>query len=299
MISTGMNGYINAQGLPKLGMISVVIGAVLNIILDPIFIFVFDMGVAGAAFATVISQAFSASWIIAVLFSQKMPVKLSKENIRINKDLSKEISKLGTSNFIMSGTVCLVQIVCNSTLQNYGGDLYIGIMTVTNSIREIFHLPLSGLVGGVQPVISYNYGASSFDRVKKGIRINTVWGTLYALVTWVLILLFPKFWFNIFSNDATLLTNGVEMLKIYFFGFVFMALQIAGQSVFQALGDTKHAIFFSLLRKVFIIVPLTIILPIMGFGVKGVFLAEPISNVIGGIACYTTMRISVHKKLKN
>lgn len=297
MSATGLNGYINAQGFPKIGMLSVIIGAMANIILDPIFIFVFDMGVAGAALATIISQAASAMWVLKFLFGKKVIVPLKLNHIRIHKNRTLEIFKLGTSNFIMHGTNCLVQVACNSTLQTYGGDLYVGIMTVVNSVREIFILPINGIVSGSQPVISFNYGAKEYIRVKSGIRFNTLIGSGYTMAAWILILLAPKFWFGIFSDDLNMMNAGIEMLKIYFFGFVFMALQFAGQSTFQALGDAKHAIFFSLLRKAIIVVPLAIVLPKVGFGVKGVFLAEPISNVIGGIACYATMRLTVYKKI--
>lgn len=297
MSATGLNGYINAQGFPKIGMLSVIIGAVANIILDPIFIFVFDMGVAGAALATIISQAASAMWVLKFLFGKNAIVPLKLSHIRIHKNRTLEIFKLGTSNFIMHGTNCLVQVACNSTLQTYGGDLYVGIMTVVNSVREIFILPINGIVSGSQPVISFNYGAKEYKRVKSGIRFSTLIGSVYTMAAWILILLAPKFWFGIFSDDFTMMNAGIEMLKIYFFGFVFMALQFAGQSTFQALGDAKHAIFFSLLRKAIIVVPLAIVLPKVGFGVKGVFLAEPISNVIGGIACYATMRLTVYKKI--
>ena len=297
MSATGLNGYINAQGFPKIGMLSVIIGAVSNIILDPIFIFGLNMGVSGAALATIISQAISAMWVLNFLFGKKAIVPLKLNNIRVNKGRTMEIFKLGTSNFIMHGTNCLVQVACNSTLQTYGGDLYVGIMTVVNSVREIFILPINGIVSGSQPVISFNYGAKEYKRVKSGIRFNTLIGSVYTMAAWILILLAPKFWFGIFSDDFTMMNAGIEMLKIYFFGFVFMALQFAGQSTFQALGDAKHAIFFSLLRKAIIVVPLALILPKFGFGVKGVFLAEPISNVIGGIACYATMRLTVYKKI--
>ena len=297
MSATGLNGYINAQGFPKIGMLSVIIGAVSNIILDPIFIFGLNMGVSGAALATIISQAISAMWVLNFLFGKKAIVPLKLNNIRINKGRTTEIFKLGTSNFIMHGTNCLVQVACNSTLQTYGGDLYVGIMTVVNSVREIFILPINGIVSGSQPVISFNYGAREYKRVKSGIRFNTLIGSVYTMAAWILILLAPKFWFGIFSDDFTMMNAGIEMLKVYFFGFVFMALQFAGQSTFQALGDAKHAIFFSLLRKAIIVVPLALVLPKVGFGVKGVFLAEPISNVIGGIACYTTMRLTVYKKI--
>ena len=298
MITTGMNGYINAQGFPKVGMLSIIIGAVTNIILDPIFIFGFDMGVRGAALATIISQTISALWVLHFLFGKKVLIPIQLKHVRIRKDITKEIFKLGTSNFIMAGTNCLVQIVCNSTLQSYGGDIYVGIMTVTNSVREIFNLPISGIISGSQPVISFNFGAKAYDRVKSGIRFNTFVGAAYTMFAWLLVVLFPQFWFGMFSDDLQMMDVGVGMLKLYFFGFVFMSFQFAGQSTFQALGDAKHAIFFSLLRKAIIVVPLTLLLPMMGFGVTGVFLAEPISNVIGGLASYITMRMTVYKKLE-
>ena len=197
----------------------------------------------------------------------------------------------------MNMTNSLVQVVCNATLQTYGGDLYVGIMTVTNSVREIVSLPVMGIVSGAQPVISYNYGAKQYERVRSGIRFNTVISAVYTLTAWLLVVSFPGFWFGIFSDDVSLLAPGIEAMKIYFFGFVFMAFQFAGQTTFQAVGDASHAIFFSLLRKAFIVVPLTLLLPRVGFGVLGVFLAEPISNFIGGLASYITMRMTVYKRI--
>ena len=297
MISIGMNGYINAQGFPKIGMFSTIIGATVNIVLDPIFIFTLDMGVAGAALATIISQAISATWVLTFLLGKKAIIPLRICNVRIQKEITKDIFRLGMANFIMQGTTCAVQVACNSMLQSYGGDVYVGIMTVANSVREIFSLPVSGIVNGAQPVISFNYGAKEYTRVKAGIRFNTFIGAGYTFVAWILVVLFPRFWFGIFSDDLHMIDTGIGMLRIYFFGFVFMALQFAGQSTFQALGDAKHSIFFSLLRKAIIVVPLTLILPMVGFGVKGVFLAEPISNVIGGTVCYLTMRLTVYRRL--
>ena len=297
MLTTGLNGYINAQGFPRVGMCTTILGAVCNIILDPIFIFVFDMGVAGAALATIISQGVSAVWVVRFLTKKHTPIRIRRECVRPEKQIVKSICKLGTSNFIMQGTTCLVQIACNSTLQSYGGDVYVGIMTVLNSIREITMLPINGIVNGAQPVISFNYGAKKNDRVKAGIRFNTFVGSAYTLFAWLMIVVFPRFWFGIFSDDLRMMDLGIGALKIYFFGFVFMAFQFAGQSTFQALGDAKHAIFFSLLRKAVIVVPLTLLLPRMGLGVSGVFLAEPISNALGGLACYITMRMTVYRKL--
>ena len=297
MTATGLNGYINAQGFPKIGMLSVVLGAVANILLDPVFIFVLDMDVAGAALATVISQGISAIWVLRFLTGKQAAVGLERKHIRLNGAITRDILRLGTSNFIMQGTNCLVQVACNSTLQLFGGDLYVGIMTVANSVREIFSLPINGMVNGAQPVISYNYGAKQYSRVKAGIRFNTVLGSVYTMIAWLLVLLFPGFWFGVFSDDPLMLAEGAGVLKLYFFGFVFMALQFAGQTSFQALGDARHAIFFSLLRKAIIVVPLTLLLPRLGFGVRGVFLAEPISNVVGGLACFLTMRLTVYRSL--
>ena len=298
MISTGMNGYINAQGFPRVGMCTTVLGAVCNIILDPIFIFGLDMGVSGAALATVISQFLSAVWVLRFLTGRKISVPLSRRNITIRKDITKDICKLGTASFIMQGTNCLVQVTCNATLQAFGGDLYVGIMTVTNSVREIFSLPVMGITSGAQPVISYNYGAKQYDRVRSGIRFNTFIGTGYTMIAWLLVVIFPGFWFGIFSDDLAMMAPGMEAMKIYFFGFVFMAFQFAGQSTFQAVGDARHSIFFSLLRKAIIVVPLTLLLPRVGFGVLGVFLAEPVSNFIGGLACYITMRMTVYRRIE-
>ena len=298
MLSTGLNGYINAQGFPKVGMYSIMIGAVCNIILDPVFIFGLDMGVSGAALATVISQVVSAAWVLRFLLSKQALIPLRRENFAIRGDIVAEICKMGTVNFIMQGTNCLVQVACNTTLQTFGGDLYVGIMTVTNSVREIFSLPVSGIGSGAQPVIGYNYGARQYARVKAGIRFTTVAGTAYTMIAWLVILLFPRFWLGIFSEDPSIIEPGVQALHIYFFGFVFMAFQFAGQTTFQALRDAKHAMFFSLLRKAVIVFPLTVLLPRLGFGVLGVFMAEPVSNVIGGLACYITMRVTVYRRIE-
>ena len=298
MISTGMNGYINAQGFPKTGMLSIILGAGINIVLDPIFIFALNMGVAGAALATVISQAVSAAWVLLFLFGNRPVIPLMTEDMPVKKDIAISIAKLGTTNFIMQGTTCLVQVVCNSTLQLHGGDLFVGIMTVTNSVRDIFMLPVHGLGSGAQPVISFNYGAKKYDRVRQGINFNTAAALTVTVAAWMLIYFMPKLWFGIFTDDTAMIETGAGMLQIYFFGFIFMALQFSGQTAFQALGDARHAITFSLLRKVVIVVPLTFLLPMAGFGVEGVFMAEPISNIIGGLACFITMRLTAMRRLK-
>ncbi len=297
MLSTGLNGYINAQGFPRIGMFTTLIGAVINIILDPIFIFGFHMGIRGAALATVISQMLSALWVLHFLTGKKAILKLKKEKIKITASRTKQIMSLGIPGFVMQGTNSLVSIVCNNQLQAYGGDLYVGIMTVINSVREMISLPVSGISHGSQPVLGYNYGARKNDRVKEGIRFTAVLSTVYTLVAWVIVMLVPEFLIGIFSDETETIVTGAKMLNIYFFGFVFMAFQFAGQSTFQALGKAKQAIFFSLLRKAIIVVPLTLLLPAVGFGVEGVFLAEPISNALGGLACFFTMYFMIYRKL--
>lgn len=298
MVGTGMNSFINAQGFGRMGMVTTVIGAVINIILDPVFIFVLDMGVRGAAIATVIAQGASCLWVMLFLTGQKPILKLRRAYIRIHGRIAKDITTLGMSGFIMAATNSACQIVCNKMLSIHGGDLYVGIMTVLNSIREIFGLAVMGITSGAQPVLGFNYGAKQYHRVKQGIRFTTLTGLIYTVAAWVLILIFAKPLFMMFSSDAAMLEKGVEALKIFFFGYAFMSFQFAGQSTFTALGKAKHAIFFSLLRKAFIVVPLTIVLPLIGgLGVHGVFWAEPISNAIGGLACFITMMLTVWKEL--
>jgi len=297
MLVTGMNGFINAQGFPKFGMVTTILGAVINIILDPIFIFAFDMKVAGAALATVFSQLVSAIWVFRFLTGKKAILRLKKKCLRLSAGKVKSIAGLGVTNFVMQGSNCLVQVVCNNSLQIYGGDLYVGIMTILNSVRELVMLPVMGISSGSQPVLGFNYGAGKNDRVKEGIRFMTVIGGIYTIIAWLVVILLPRQLIQIFSEDAQTITEGARALYIYFFGFVFMAFQFAGQSTFQGLGKKKQAVFFSMLRKVIIVTPLTVLLPILGFGVDGVFLAEPISNIIGGLACFITMWITVYKKL--
>lgn len=297
MLSTGMNLFISAQGFPRAGMLTVVIGAALNLALDPLFIFALNMGVSGAALATVISQAVSCLWVLRFLRGRRTLVRLERRDMALEFPLVLRILSLGMSGFIMQGTNCLVQAVCNATLHQFGGDLYIGVMTVVSSVRSVLELPTSGLNSGAQPVLSYNYGARQYDRVKAGARFTTVCSLVYNVAAWLLILRFPDALMRVFTSDAALIETGREALHLYFFGFFFMAFQFSGQTVFQSLGFARQAIFFSLLRKAFIVVPLTLLLPRLGFGVSGVFLAEPISNVVGGLACFITMYVTVYRTL--
>lgn len=296
MFSTGLNGMINAQGYPKIGMYTILIGALLNIILDPIFIFLLHMGIQGAAFATVVSQFISFLWVLRFFMDSNKTYRIQRRYLKPQWSYIKKILSLGLSGFIVMATNCSVQIICNQTLTLYGGDLYVGIMTIINSVREILSVPVQALGSGCQPVNGYNYGAKQYKRVKEGIRFNVKVGIIYTFIAWILVITFPKLLMSIFTTDETILSYGPRSLNIYFIGFCFMAFQFCGQSTFQALGCAKRAIFFSLLRKAIIVIPLTIYLPTI-MGIDGVFWAEPVSNLIGGLACFITMYFSLYKKL--
>jgi len=200
----------------------------------------------------------------------------------------------------MQFTNSVVQFLCNSTLQQFGGDLYVGIMTVINSVREVIALPISGLGSGAQPVIGFNYGARQYKRVKDCIKFNTIISVSYNIFVWFLIQILPEFFIRIFNNEQDVLAAGIPAMRIFYSCFFMMALQQSGQTVFVALGKSKQAVFFSLFRKVFLVAPLVIILPRFGgLGTTGVFLSEPISEIIGGIACFSTMMITIWKRLED
>ena len=298
MISLGMNYFINSQGFAKIGMLTVTIGAITNIILDPIFIYVLNLGVTGAALATIIAQGVSSVWVLLFLTGNQAILRLTFDSIKIRTKYIKRIVTLGLSGFIAQFTNSLVSIVCNHCLSQYGGDLYVSAMTILSSVREIYNMPIQGITGASQPVLGYNYGAKEYKRVYDGIVFTTVLTVGFSLIYWLLITVFPTYFVKFFNSDPELLSVGVKSLRIYFFGIFMMAFQSCGQSCAVGLGRSKQAVFFSLLRKVVIVVPLTLLLPKMGFGINGVFLAEPISNFIGGGACYITMWFTIVKELK-
>ena len=261
MIGLGMNSFINSQGFGRTGMLTVLLGAVTNIVLDPLFIFVCNMGVAGAALATILSQFLSAVWVVRFLTGKQTIYRLKPSRMRLKAPLVRRISALGLSGFIMSVTNGAVQIVCNATLQQFGGDLYVGVMTVLNSIREVVTMPVNGVTNAAQPVMGYNYGAQQPARVRTAIKFTSTVCIAYTTVVWLILMAAPQFFIHIFNSQTELLTAGVPSMNVYFFGFFMMSLQFSGQSVFVALGKSKHAVLFSLLRKAFIVVPLTLLLP--------------------------------------
>ena len=299
MIGLGMNQYINAQGFARIGMCTVLLGAVTNIVLDFLFILVFNMGVQGAALATVIAQGLSAAWVLRFLCGPKALLRLRLKHFRLQLPIVKRISALGLSSLTASCTNSLVQITYNASLQQFGGDLFVGVMTVINSVREIIMMPVNGITSGSQPVLGYNYGAGRGGRVRQGIKFMTVVCLGYATLVWILVLLLPNFFVRIFNQDPDLLAIAPSCMRIYFMGYFLMGLQMIGQSTFVALGKSKQAVFFSLFRKVVLVGPLALVLPHMfGLGVDGIFLSEPISDLIGGGACFVTMMLTLWPKLK-
>ncbi len=299
MLATGLNPFINAQGFAMRGMLTVLLGAIINIILDPILIFLAGMGVEGAALATIFSQFVSAVWVLHFLTGKKATIRLELRRMRLSANVVKPLISLGISPFVMSMTNSIVQAMYNSSLQRYGGDVYVAAMTVITSIREVILMALHGVTNGAQPVIGYNYGAKLYRRTREGIRFMGVFCVLYTLVVWLVLLLFPGPVIHLFNNDPGLLQVGEMGVRIFFSMQILMALQTIGQNTFLALGMSRQATFFSLFRKVILVVPLILILPhLFGLGATGVFLAEPISDVIGGIACFTTMMLLVWRKLK-
>ena len=297
MIGLGLNSFINSQGFSKIGMMTVCIGAVINLILDPVFIFGFNMGVQGAAAATVIAQLVSALWTLQFLTGNKTILKLKRSCFKLQGELVKKIIALGTAGFCMAMTNSIVAIVCNRTLQSYGGDTYVAIMTIINSIREVASLSGQSVANASQPVLGFNYGAKKYQRVLDGIKFTTITCILLMTLVWAFITAFPGQLIRIFSTNDQVLLLGMSAVRLYFFGFFAMSLQLAGQSASVGLGKSKQAIFFSIFRKVIIVAPLTIILPRF-IGVKGVFIAEAISNFIGGGACYITLIFTVSKDLR-
>lgn len=299
MVSLGLNPFINSQGFSSVGMMTVFIGAAANIVLDPIFIFLFGMGVSGAALATILSQLLSAIFVLRFLTSDTAELKLDlRGGVNLKLSTVKNIIGLGVSSFVMQVNNSLIQVVNNNVLGSFGGDMYISAMTIINSVRQILDTPALAITDGASPVLSYNYGAGKYKDVKKAVFLVTGATLGYTGIVWLLIFLFPVFFISIFNSDSSLLSVAVTSMHTYFFAYIFQALQFSGQMVFKSLGKKKQTIFFSILRKVIIVVPLTIILPhVAGLGARGVFMAEPVSNVVGGTACFTAMLLMIMPEL--
>jgi putative MATE family efflux protein len=280
-IALGMNFYISAQGFAKESMMTNIIGAVINIILDPILIFGFNMGVEGAAIATVFSQAVSAAWVIIFLMGTRPSVRLQKKTFRIEKKILMPCLALGASSFIMLSTESLLSITFNHSLALYGGDMAVGAMTIITSVSSLISMPLNGITQGAAPLLSYNFGAAKNDRVRKSFRMIFTTCVVYAGIGWILIMLLPRTIASAFTANTELLDYSVWAMRIYFACTITLGFQISCQQSFVALGQAKISLLMALLRKIVLLIPLILILPhFISNQVLAVFIAEPISDAI-------------------
>lgn len=300
MLTLGLNVYISAQGYSKTAMVAVLIGALTNIILDPIFIYLLNMGVAGAAIATVISQIASTIFILRFLISSKPIVGLYLKNFKIDFKLIISIIALGISPFIMQSTESLVQITFNLKIKEFGGDsyiIYLNLITIMLSIMQLIMLPLMGLASGATPMISYNYGANKFDRVKASFKVLFISSLTYSFVFYILIFIFPNIFVKIFNNDPELLKIAPKLFRIFFIGMSMMGIQIACQNTFMALGQSLISLILAALRKIILLIPLTIILP-KYININGVFYSEPIADIIAVSITFIVFVLSFNKIIR-
>ncbi len=303
-IALGMNMFITTQGFAKTSMLTVVIGAALNIILDPVFIFMFNMGVQGAALATIISQGVSAAWVLRFLTGKRTTLHIKKHCMRISPQIMLPVLALGVSPFIMQSTESLLSVVLNTSLLKYGGDIAVGAYTVLGSVIQIVNLPMQGLFQGAQPITSYNYGAQKFDRVKKSVRLLTITAVTYGTVFWLALMLVPQVFVGMFTSDAALTETTVWAMRIFLAGVFAFGFQGSFQNSFLALGQAKVSLLMALLRKIVLLIPLIFIMPVF-FENKlfGVFIAEPIADILAAIvttiAFITWARKNLNKPKKD
>ena len=298
-MTLGMNAFITAQGFARTGMFSVLIGAVANIVLDPIFIFGFNMGVAGAAWATIISQAMSCAWVLLFLCGKKTHLRLRVKYMRLNRKIVLPSLALGLSSFIMQASESIISICFNSSLQSYGGDIAVGAMTILTSVMQFAMLPLQGLTQGGQPIISYNYGAMQAQRVKKAFRLQTIACFTYSSLLWAAVELCPSSFVAIFTNEPQLSEITVWALRIYMAAVLLMGIQVSCQQTFIAFGNSKISAFLAVFRKIIVLIPLIFILPqFMQDDVFAVFLAEPIADTIAVITTATLFAFEFKKVMR-
>lgn len=295
-LAMGLNAFIICQSQSKTAMLSVLIGAIANIILDPIFIFGLHMGVKGAATATVISQGLSAAWVLAFLHGRKSSLKIRKSCMRMERGILGSVFSLGISPFIMSATESFISIVLNHGLQVYGGDMHVGSLTIMQSIMQLFSAPLSGYTQGMAPIVSYNYGARNFDRVRKLYRwlIGVCFG--FRFLTTATVMLFPRFYAGFFTNESELIALTGQVMPIFMAGMLVFGLQNGIQPTFLALGQAKVSLFIAVLRKIILLIPLAVILPHF-MGVMGVYYAEPISDTISATTATVLFLLNIRRIL--
>ena len=292
-LALGLNAYITAQGQAVAAMASVLIGAVLNILLDPLFIFIFRMGVQGAALATILSQGVSACWVVGFLCSSRSGLRIRLKNIRLERAIVGKIAALGVAPFIMQSTESLVTVVLNSGLQRYGGALYVGTITVMQSVMQMVVMPVQGITQGVQPIMSYNFGARNYQRVRHTFRLLLRTTLTVTVTACVLVTLFPKPLALIFNDNQELVELVGRVMPVFFAGIWAFGAQMACQVAFMAMGQAKTSLFLALLRKVILLIPLAILLPIVTGNVMGIYVAEPVADVL---ASATTLTLFLRKR---
>lgn len=298
-LSLGLNSFISTQGFAKTSMITVLIGAVSNIILDPIFIFVFKMGVQGAALATILSQCLSAVWVLRFLFSNRSKIKIRKKYLRLNPKVILPVLALGVSPFIMQSTESLVNICLNSSLQKYGGDLAVGAMTILGSVMQFCMLPLQGLTQSVQPIVGFNFGARNMDRVKQAFQCVLILALSYSILLFLLAQLCPQIFVGLFASTPELFDKAMWAIRIYMAGLFMLGAQTACQQTFVALGQAKTSVCLALLRKIVLLIPLIYILPFFfADKVFAVFLAEPVADIVATLSTITVFSLSFGRILK-
>ncbi|MEG0290981.1 MAG: MATE family efflux transporter [Erysipelotrichaceae bacterium] len=286
-LTLGMNAFVSTQGFSKISMLTVVIGAITNIILDPIFIFVFDLGVQGAALATILSQGVSCVWVMFFLSGKKSTIKLKLKNFKLERKILLPSIALGFAPFIMQATESILVLCFNSSLLRFGGDLAVGAMTILSSVMQFAMLPLMGFTQGAQPIISYNYGANNAARVKKTFKLLLTCCLTYSSLLWLLAMLIPGVFVSVFTNDPALSEISIWALRVYMAGSLLMGAQLACQQTFIALGNAKTSAFLAMFRKIIVLIPLIFILPLfISNKVLAVFLAEPIADTL---AVFTTV----------
>lgn len=288
-LTLGMNAFITAQGFAKTGMLSVLIGAVANIVLDPVFIFGMNMGVRGAALATIISQTLSCIWVLSFLFGKKTFLKIKPENLRLHAKIILPCVALGSSLFIMQASESIISVCFNSSLLKYGGDIAVGAMTILTSVMQFAMLPLQGLGQGAQPIMSYNYGAKNNDRVRKTFRLLLKVSFGYSIVLWAIVMLLPQMFAMMFTSDYALLSFTSQALRIYMASMFMFGIQIACQMAFNALGKAKDSIIVAVMRKFILLIPLIYIMPAIfkANQTNAVYMAEPVADFIA--VCFTAI----------
>lgn len=299
MLALGLNSFITTQGFSKIGMKTVIIGAVCNLVLDPVFIFGLNMGVLGAALATILSQGISAVWVIRFLTGRKTKLRIRKKNLKIQASILLPVLALGISPFIMTATESILNVAFNSSLSRYGGDIAVGAMTILSSVMQLQFMPVQGLGQGAQPILSYNYGANKIDRVKKTCRILLVSCLLYTFVFWGFVQIFPEILVRLFNNNSPeLISTTSWALRIYMAGTGVFGIQMAIQQTFMALGQAKLSLLIACMRKIILLIPLIYILPhFFADKVFAVFLAEPVADLLSVIIASVLFAVNYRKIL--